>query len=158
MGANICLNCTADYDLRPEEARLFEAAIGLADLLAALDLTDSQHHAIAEMRAFLTHLPAPPPDGFNGEFGFEFQSENDELEGGYSGAWGVSVCRGLLEIFSDGFEGRGGFSWELCPGQRNQRDLTHVGEWIEQVSAPLSILPMGQVLVVEASTWKVSAG
>lgn len=158
MLRDCCQDKTSPYDIRPAETGLFRAAIELAERLLEHDVTDLQRGAITEMLAFLRNLPAPPPAGLNGEFGFELQSESDVSDGGHAGAWVVCVCRGLLEVFSSGYEPLTDFSWELCPGKPNQNDLSHAHEWIKQVADPYSLLPEGHRLVVEAETWAVSAG
>lgn len=152
-----CQDKTSPYDVRPDEADLFSAAIALGERLLEHQLATSQRSAITEMLTFLRNLPAPPPAGLNGEFGFEFRSEYDEDAGGHSGAWMISVCRGLFEIFSSGYESLTRFSWELCPGKPNRNDLTHARAWIEQVTNPYTLLPVEHHFIVEAETWVVSA-
>lgn len=153
-----CQDKTSPYDIRPDETAMLRAAIGLAERLLEHELADPQRRAITEMLTFLRNLPAPPPAGLNGEFGFEFQPDSGESDGGHAGAWVVSVSRGLFEVFSSGYEPLTGFSWVLCPGKPNQNDLTHANEWIEQVADPYGVLPERHHLVVEAVTQMVIAG
>lgn len=158
MRRDYCQDKTSLYDIRPAEAGLFRAAIELAERLLEHDVIDLQHSAITEMLAFLRNLPAPPPAGLNGEFGFEFKPDSGDSDGGHAGAWVVCVYGGLFEVFSSGDEPPMGFSWELCPGKLNKNDLSYAHDWIEQVADPYGVLPEGHHLAVEAVTWTVSAG
>ncbi|MFC4861224.1 hypothetical protein ACS8MQ_08800 [Pseudomonas sp. MAHUQ-62] len=152
-----CQDKTSQYDIRPAETDLMHAAIALAERLLEYQLTASQRSAITEMLAFLRNLPAPPPAGLNGEFGFEFRLDSEQDDGGHAGAWMICVCRGLFEVFGSGYEPLTGFSWELCPGKPNRNDLTHAHKWIEQVTDPYGLLPKGHQLIIAAETWTVSA-
>ncbi|MDT4825828.1 hypothetical protein FQZ97_591210 [compost metagenome] len=156
MLRSCCQDKISPYDIRPSEAGLIGAAIGLAEWLLKHEIGGSQRFAISEMLAFLRNLPEPPPVGLNGEFGFEFQPIPEEPGGEHAGVWVVSVCRGMFEIISSGCEPLAEFSWELCPGQLNRNDLSHAGEWVEQVAEPYRGLPEGHRLVVEAATWAVT--
>ncbi len=117
MVRDCCQDKASPYDISLAEADLFRAAIGLAEQLLEQDVNDLQREAITAMLAFLRNLPAPPPAGFNGEFGFEFQQKSAESDGSQAGAWVVCVYRGLFELFSSGCEPLLAFSWELCPGK-----------------------------------------
>ena len=139
--------------MRPEDAPLIHAAIQLGEWLYVQPGTDQlQQTAIAAMLTFLRNLPNPPPAGLHGEFGFEYQS-NDES--GHSGCWTVCVCRALFEICSCGLDHITGFSWELCSGHKNMNDLTYAEKWISQVANPYKHLPPEHTFVIEASTWSV---
>ena len=154
--SDFCQNKTSPYDIRNEDKPLIKAAIGFADWLAARpDVTAAQIKAINEMRLFLQRLPAPPPPHLHGEFGFESHADDASLDHGHLGCWTVSVCRAMLEIFYIINEESDGFSWELCPGHVNRNDLANANDWIEQVSSPEKLLPAGQHIVIQASTWSV---
>ena len=154
-----CKDKTSPYDLRPDEKELIEAAIGLADWLAARpDVNREQLNAIAEMRNFLRNLPAPPAPGLNGEIGYRFELTDNVPERGHFGSWCVSVCRAMFEIFHVGADDTDEFEWLLCPGETNRNSLSKAREWIEQVADPMRLLPPGQKLVIEASTWSTDSG
>lgn len=143
---------TLSYDIRAEESQLFDAAFGLADWLAAqAETTGPQLAAIDKMRLFLRNLPAPPPAGFNGEFGFRFDHNNPDI--GHAGCWMVSVCRGMLEIFCTGRDDLPEFEWLLRPGESNRNDLAAAQDWIAQVRNPrLLAIPLHH-LALEASVY-----
>lgn len=143
---------TSLYDIRAEDSQLIEAALSLADWLATqAETTGSQLAAIEKMRLFLRNLPAPPPSGFNGEFGFRFDHNNPDI--GHAGCWMVSVCRGMFEIFSTGRDDLPEFEWLLRPGESNRNDLAAAQDWIAQVRNPhVLAIPLHQ-MVIEATTW-----
>ena len=137
---------TVRYDIRAEEWQLFAAALGLGDWLAAQsETTGDQLAAIREMQLFLRNLPAPPPAGFSGEFGFRFDSIPDV---GHAGTWMVSVIHGMLEIFGHSRDGQPEFEWLLRPGDSNQNDLTTAQDWIARVRNPrLLDIPLHQMAI-----------
>lgn len=144
---------TSSYDIRAEESPLIEAALGLGDWLAdQAETTDEQRAAIEEMQLFLRNLPAPPPDGFRGEFGFRFDSIPDV---GHAGCWMVSVCRGMLEIFGHSRDGLPEFEWLLLPGESNRNDLATAQGWIAQLRKPqLLAIPLHR-MAIEATAGTV---
>lgn len=153
-----CKDKTSPYDIRPEEKKLIEAAIGLADWLAARsEVTGEQLNAIFEMRSFLKNLPSSPPPGFNAEIGFSFESDDDPDQGEF-GCWGVSVCRAGFEIFFFNKDDADEFEWILCPGETNRNSLKYAQAWIDQVADPVRQLPQGHRFVIEASTWSTDNG
>lgn len=113
--------------------------------------------AIEQILVFLRCLPAAPPDGLHGEFGFRFEHEDEAIDQGPYGSWCVSVCRAMFEIFGCGREGLPEFSWLLCPGRQNQNSMAHAAAWVAQVSDPKALKLAGQRLVIDASTWAVKA-
>ena len=150
--SDCCQDKISPYDIRPDEEKLIRAAIGLGEWLASqAEATEPQKAAIAQMLAFLRNLPAPPPPGLHGEFGFEFAHPN-----GHSGAWSVSVGRAMFEIFCCGRDDLPEFSWLLCPGAVNHNDLSCADHWIAQVSDPHALAIPDHPFVIEASTWSVS--
>lgn len=151
-----CQDKASPYDIRPEEEKLIQAAIGLGEWLAAQpESTAPQRAAIVQMLAFLRNLPAPPPAGLHGEFGFEFVHNN--LDIGHGGAWSVSVCRAMFEIFCCARDDLPEFSWVLCPGAVNKNDLITVEAWIAQVSNPRKLAIPEHSMAIEASTWAVAS-
>jgi hypothetical protein len=140
---------TSSYDIRAEESPLIEAALGLGDWLAdQAETTDEQRAAIEEMQMFLRNLPAPPPAGFHGEFGFRFDSIPDV---GHAGCWIVSVYNGMLEVFGHSRDGLPEFEWLLRPGETNQNDLTTAPDWIAQVRNPRLLAIPGHQMAIEAT-------
>lgn len=153
---DFCQDKVSPYNLKPEEAALFKAAIGLADwLVARPDATPAQLDAIGRIRQFLQDLPKPPPLDLHGEFGFEILPDDDTWDGGHLGAWEVSVCRAMFEIYYAGNDEGPEFSWILCPGCQNHNDMTYAPDWIQRVSDPMKLLQPGQRLILQASTWNV---
>lgn len=152
-----CQNKNSPYEIRDDEQALIEAAIGLANWLADCpEVTVQQLEAISRMRTFLENLPVPPPSDLHGEFGFEFQPDDDLWDGGHLGCWSVSVCRAMFEIFCVGRDDLPEFTWELCPGSQNRNDLSNAIAWINQVSNPKNLKLQGQHLVIQASTWSIA--
>lgn len=140
---------TPPYDIGAEESPLFEAALGLGDWLAAqAETTDEQRAAIEEMQLFLRNLPAPPPGGFRGEFGFRFDSIPDA---GHAGSWMVSVYAGMLEVFGHSRDGLPEFGWLLRPGETNHNDLATAPDWIAQVRNPRLLAIPGHRMAIEAT-------
>lgn len=153
---DICNDKTSLYDIRLEDGSLINAAICLGEWLAMqAEATEAQRSAIAKIIVFLRNLPNPPPPDLHGEFGFEFQPNAKSKCTNNSGFWTVSVCRGMLEIFSCGRDNSTEFSWLLCPGTRNTNELSNASDWINQVSDPFKLMPPDHKLVIEASTWNV---
>jgi len=155
MGSSdYCKDKTSPYDLRPEDAELFQTAIDFGERLSRHSLaTIENRQAIAKMLEFLRNLPNPPPPKLHGEFGFMIVP--DEGDGGHAGSWTVSVCRALLEIFCCGRDDLPEYSWELCPGRENLNIYTNAKEWIKQIGDPDSLITPGHHLKIEASTWSI---
>lgn len=153
--ADCCQDKASPYDIREEEHELIRAAIQLGEWLAAqAEATVTQQVAIAKILEFLRNLPAPPPPGLHGEFGFRYDYAGENV--GHCGSWMVSVCRTTFEIFSNGREELPEFEWLLCPGATNHNNLSAAPAWIAQVSNPRALAIPNRIMVVEASTWSVS--
>jgi hypothetical protein len=151
-----CQDKTSPYQIREEEWKLFEAAIRFGDWLAEFPaITGDEIKAIRDMQNFLQNLPSAPPPGLHGEFGFRVESISGGPDLGHFGCWSVSVCRAMLEVYFCSDDNIPEFEWLLCPGCENTNDLRDVDKWIDQISAPFSLLGEDQQLVVEASTWQV---
>lgn len=151
-----CEHKTSPYDIRPDDSVLIDAAIRLGEWLYSYQqTTQQQREAISLMLAFLRNLPAPPLAGLHGEFGFQFESEDETIDEGHYGSWKVCVCRSMFEMFGCGRDDLPELSWLLCPGHSNRNDMSHAAAWATQVANPMSLVQPGQRLVVEASTWSI---
>lgn len=96
------------YPLRPCDRRLVDAAVGMGDwLLGQPEITDSGRAAVEHLQAALRRLPDDTPS-LCANYDFmacptvraEWRTMGDYPWTGIGRTWGVSMCRGRLEISS----------------------------------------------------------
>lgn len=150
-----------EFQIKPEDEPLIQAAIGMGDwLLAHPDTTEDQKQAIVLLQEGLRRLPAVTP-GLDAAYGFEIWTGEHEPVG-LDRAWEVTLYPpGILEIFSiytphpypadiqdmTQFE----LMFRLEAGQPNFADVFYADEWITEVNAPEAFLQDGAGFEIDAS-------
>lgn len=132
------------YTVRPEDAPLLHAAVGLGDwILAQRGVSRRQKRAVAALQDALRSLPGTPPP-LIAEYGFHARWESPDGKGLYR-AWRVALSPSGIEIYSvfspdEKIEFEDKVARELNFWQRPAKPATHDGffyeEWIDEVSNP----------------------
>lgn len=149
-----------EFQIKPEDEPLIQAAIGMGDwLLAHPDTTKKQKQAIVLLQDGLRRLPTVTP-GLDAAYWFEVVTGEHEPVGLFR-SWEVSLSPpGILEIFSiytpypypDDVQDKMQFElrFRLDAGQPNHGDVFYAGEWIAEVSSPEQFLQEGVSFEIEA--------
>lgn len=155
--SRFCQHPFESYDIRQSDLPLITAAINLGELLQVQP--DFPRSSLAELKLLvevLRNLPNPPSPDLCGDFGFELISIA-EPNHGHHGAWGVSFCRSLFEIYSakSAEDDPEEFSWLLCPGTENLNSLSNSSLWMAEIATPRALIRDGFRISFDAHVKKV---
>jgi hypothetical protein len=149
------------YDIRPQDRPLVLAALELGDwILGQEGITEPQRDAVQALQSALFRLPDASPE-IAGEYGFNVRYGDDA--GSLYRAWGVSLSRAGLEIYSVYSPDPRIDLWEemtheldfwLRPGADNQHDGFYFGEWIDEVREPLRHQIAGADFQIQAELYE----
>jgi hypothetical protein len=157
-----------EFQIKPEDEPLIQAAIGMGDwLLAHPDTTEEQKQAIVLLQDGLRRLPAVTL-GLNADYGFSIISADDAVVG-LNRSWSVSLYPPYrLDIgncynpfpYPEGDEDYMALVhkmmahelfYEIEAGKPNNIGTYYYEEWIAEVASPEPYLKQGYRLEIEAS-------
>ncbi len=157
-----------EFQIKPEDEPLIQAAIGMGDwLLAHPDTTKEQKQAIVLLQDGLRRLPAVTP-GLNADYGFSIAATEDAVTGIDRG-WSVSLyppCNLDIGNYYTPFPyPEGEKEWmelvhemmahelfyEIQAGKSCHDGTYYYDEWITEAGSPELYLKDGARLVIDAS-------